>query len=380
MKDSKKAAASQRRLRKKRVLCITLACVLTLSVVFGAVSLALSYSPSVMTYGGASLREDAYAYWFACYKYEYLTAYKQLGIEDSEEGWEKETQDGERYGDAFKAAIDKEIAMRFIASVLYDKSGEELSESVLSSLSDTMKEMEAYSYGADMYGDLKDSYGIRKAGLKRVALYEIKYKALLAYRFGSDYSGVFASEYAEELAQFYSEHYSRYSFVYLSDEKNADTQDALRTALAAGLSDAEFLEWEREFSEAVLNDGQTAVNEKYPNGIYLYDGMRYDSVFSATLLNAFYALGDEGEVTEVRTENGTYFVRRLSLDEKPYLSKDEKVQSSLEGFAEYAARAFYRAELEECLDDVLTERSITDTYTLARVKKEALYNIVNLIK
>ena len=379
MKEQRKNAprrqAEQRAYKKKRIAVIVTAAVLALAMLVSAVVLTLTHRAAALSFGGATLREDAYAYLFSCYKYEYLAAYKQLGIEDTEEGWQKTTEDGKTYAEAFKAAIDKEIALRFVASVLYDKSGEKLSDATLASLKGVIEEMEEYSYGEDMYAALKDCYGIRRNGLKRIALYEVKYKALLTYLYGGDFSGVFAAEHADDLAAFYREHYTRVSFIYLSDEKNLDTQAAFRAAIAEGLDDVEFSEWEREYSEK-------SVSENYPNGIYLYDGIRYDGVFSDSLLSAFYSLESEGNMTEVRDDEagGTYFVRRYALDEKPYLSKDEKVKKSLDGFAEYAARAFYRKELEEYLDDVVTEKAITDAYTLPKVKKEALYNIVNLLK
>ena len=360
--------------RKKRGYLAAVALILAVAVLSGLVYLVLPKSAAVMRYGGSTLREDAYAYWFSCYKYQYLVAYKHLGIEDSDQGWAAtDAASGRTYGEAFKDAIDKEIALRFIASAIYDSESVSLSEADLSYIESTLLDMEEYSYGEPMYEILKERYGISKRHLKRVALYEMKYKALFSYLFGSDFSGVYSQEYQTALAEFYRAHYKRFNVIYLSDEENAETQKSLRNFIAEGITEAAFTEWEKAHSES-------PVTEDYPNGIYLYDGMRYDTVFSNELLSAFYSL-EEGATAEVRNANddGTYFVMRYSLDEAPYLSSDTKVQKSLENFAEYAARSLYRRQLEECLADLEPIDGILDAYTLAAVVKEKDYNIVNRI-
>ena len=358
----------------KRALLALVAILLAVATVALSLALVLTRKEKVLHYGGQTLREDTYAYWFSSYKYQYLVAYKHLGITDTESGWrEIDEGSGKSYNDAFKSAIDREIALRFIASVLFDKSGASLSESDLTAIGTTLADMEEYAYGEKMYKVLKREYGVSKSDLKRVALYETKYKALLSVRFGADYSGVYAAEHKEALAEFFSKHYKRYNVVYLSDEKNSAAQKDLRDFIAGGTTEEAFTEWERDYSE-------NRVTENYPNGIYLYDGMRYTNVFSAELLSAFASLG-VGDCTEVRNakDDGSYFVMRYALDEAPYLSSDKNVQKSLEGFAEYAARSLYREELEECLGDASWVTEITAAYTPAAVKKEQDYNIVNLL-
>ncbi len=347
-----------------------------LAVVILALSLVLIFTQEekVMRYEGHALREDVYAYWFSAYKYQYLVAYKHLGIADTESGWAQiDEGSGKSYNDAFKSAIDREIALRFVASVLFDKSGASLSEGDLEAIGTTLADMDEYAYGEKMYKTLKREYGISKSDLKRIALYETKYKALLSVRFGTDFSGVYATEHREALAKFFSDHYKRYNIVYLSDEKNSQKQADLRDFIVGGTTEEAFTEWEREYSES-------RVTEDYPNGIYLYDGMRYGGVFSEELLSAFDSL-EVGECCEVRNakDDGSYFVMRYALDEAPYLSSDNKVQKSLDGFAEYAARSLYREELQACLEDVSWVTEITDAYTPAAVKKEQDYNVVNLL-
>ena len=129
-----------------------------------------------MRYGGATLREDAYSYWFSSYKYQFLIAYKQLNIDDSESGWARiDSASGKSYNDAFKSAIDKEIAMRFIAAALFDQMGASLSDADLSAIASTLSDMEEYSFGEKPFKLLKSEYGVTRSDLKRIALYEVKY-------------------------------------------------------------------------------------------------------------------------------------------------------------------------------------------------------------
>lgn len=360
--------------KKKRILLAVIAAVLAVAILGSLIYFALPKSPVVMRYGTGALREDAYSYWFSCYKYRYLVAYKQLGIEDSELGWaEIDPQSGKSYDEAFKEAIDKEISLRFIASVLFDKATVSLTDTELAYVESTLEGMEEYSYGEPVYEILEERYGVGKRELKRVALYELKYKALLSYRFGSDFGGVYSEEHRLDLEAFYRDHYKRFNFVYLSDKDNAKAQKDLREFIASGITEAAFTEWEREYSES-------PVTESYPNGIYLYDGMSYNTRFSEELLSAFYSL-EVGDTAEVRNakDDGTYFVMRYELDEAPYLSSDKKIALSLEGFAEYAARSLYREELEECLADVEAVDELVSKYTPKTVEKEKDYNIVDLI-
>jgi hypothetical protein len=317
-----------------------------------------------------TLREDAYSYWFACYKYEFLIRYKSLDISDTESGWSRVDTSGKSYGESFKEAIDKEIAMRFIAAVLFDKAGASLSEGSYTNIENALSSIEEYAYGEDVYSVLKEDYGIGKAAVKRVALYEAKYEALKAYRFGSDYSGIYASAYAEALDTFYHENYYRYRVIYITDE-NADNLAAMRADIADGITEEAFADAEKEYSE-------NGTAENYPNGIYLYGGADYSRVFSAELLSAMGSLKEAGAVTEARAADGeaSYFVMRCALDDAPYRSEDDKVQRSLEGFAEYAAHYLYRAELEECLSALEAVYEVTDKYSMVSVKKAEKYNVV----
>lgn len=367
--------------RRRRILLATVSILLALAIVLLSVLLLLPSGRVTLRYGGALLREDAYAYWLACYKYEYLVAYKQLGITDTPSGWEKtDPSSGESYGESFKAAIDREIAMRFAASVLFDKASASLSAQDLAHIEETVREMaEEYTYGLSAKKTLRERYDASVRTVKRVALYEAKYAALLLYRFGEDYSGVFAEEHRAALDAFFRAHYTRYGIIYLSDGENAENILALQADIDNGISESEFAEWEREYSELRASDAP--LSEAYPNGIYLYDGMRYDRGLLLELSDEMRSLAAEGDTLTVRNEKGTgsYFIMRYTLDEAPYRSTDEKVQASLTGFAEYAARALYRAELEECLADVSWEREVSDAYTLAGIATEKDFNIVDLM-
>ena len=78
---------------KWRILIAVLAIILVLSILGAVFSDYLIAQPTVYALGGADLHEDVYRYWFACFKYVYQVRYKELGIEDTEEGWSKTGED-----------------------------------------------------------------------------------------------------------------------------------------------------------------------------------------------------------------------------------------------------------------------------------------------
>ncbi len=360
--------------KKKRVLLIIIASILLAAILFGVIFGILTYSPTVLRYGSSTLKEDVYCYWLACYKYNLMVTYRGMVDRDVPGAWAQLREDGLSYDAWFKAAADKQIAMHFVASVLFDRTGADLADSYYTAIETAFTEMEDYSYDEDMYGLLRERYGIGERQLKRLALYEAKYHALKIHMFGSDGSGVYNGAYAEQLAAFYRENYLLYNVIYLTDEKSAQKQEELEALIAEGMTEEEFEKFEQDFSE-------TTVTEKYPDGIYIYKGASYSSAFSAELLEAMTSLDATGDITSRRDKDnkGTYYVMRYALPDAPYLSADEDVRFSLQGFAEYAATYLYYRELESCLAEAEWVREIVDTYSMATTIKAQDYNMTRFL-
>jgi len=359
--------------QKKKLIFSILSAVLAAALVLGVIFAVAPKSPTALKYGSNKLRENEYSYWFACAKYHYLVSVR--GLEDTPEGWAKQMADGVSYDSYFKEAIDREIAMRFVAASLFDASGATLSDTDRLAVENAATELLTYTYGEDAHDYLKDTYGIDAKIMKRIGIYEVKYQAYMKHLFGSDYSGIYAVEYREEVDAFYRANYARYSVIYLSDEKSGEKQTDLEAKLAEGMTEADFTAFAKAHSE-------NKAMENYPNGIYLYASADYSDVFSKELLEAIAEAKTAGAYAVRRDVNdkGSYYVMRYALDDAPYLSEDTGVARSLSGFAQYASLSVYRGILEEALANVKWKNKVTDGYTMAAVTKEMKYNIVRSVR
>ncbi len=332
---------------------------LLLAICILASALLAIYLPAgavVYRYKGASMREDVYRYYFACFKYDYMIRYKALDITDTKEGWQAVGEDGKTYEEAFKEAIDEEIKLRLVASRLFDSHGLSLSERDYALIDAFFTGMETYSYDEAPYKTLKDTYHIRaKRVLKQVALYERKYEALLYAMFGTDGSGVFADQYSEDLALFYEKYYYRYNVIFVED-KNSKNNQTIRAALGNGISPEEFEALEKEYSDTEVTSG------KFPNGIYLYAGASYTpgtSGLDASLIAAMQSLDEVGDFTEARSDldDGTYYVLRYALDEAPYLKEGDWVKTAFDSLPAAASVYIYRKQLAEEFENVTVKKA-----------------------
>ena len=368
--------------KRRGVLLGLIAAALTVAILLSALVLALTASPVAYTYGGASLREDAFSYWFSCLKYEYLVHYRDLVIEDSAEGWAKTDDNGVSYNESFSEMIRDEILLRFAAASLFDSQGYTLSKADYNALEELILEFEAESFGEVGFRVLKETYGVKKSTVKQVALYEKKYAALYTALF-SDVSAVYTAQYRASLEEFYEKYYARYNMIYIGDAIGEERIETLENALFGGLaedktvgtgvSEETFTSLEADYSEP----GQGITSAKHPNGIYLYAYENYAGAFSDELLSAFRLADEAGKVVKVRdaANKGSYYVMRYALDKEPYLSDDSLVLASFADLPTYASTYLYRALLEEELADIVS-CGIADGYRVADVFTCKDYNVV----
>ena len=362
----------------------TVALLLVAAILIGLLVYASSLAPAVYDFEGATLREDAFAYWFACLKYVYQVRYKSLGIADTEAGWAEIGADGRSYESGFYEMITEEILLRFVAASLFDADGYVLSDADYGEISALLEELDTESYGEVPMDVLKEKYGVSSRTVKQTALYEQKYAALYRALF-SDGSVIYGSAYADRLAEFYTKYYSRYNMIYVEDSVGEEKIRALEAALwpagnvgesaVTGVSEELFTQLEAEYA---TGEGVTSGN--YPNGIYLYSGESYTAAFSEELYSAFTAADEVGKVVKVRSADGkgSYYVMRYALDEAPYLSEDTKVQAVFEKLPEYAGAYLYRALLRDELAKIVSH-GVAETYTVAATKSCRDYNIINML-
>ena len=371
--------------KRKRFYIGILSVLLIVALLVSALVLLLTAAPAVYGFGGATLREDAYSYWFACMKYKYHSDYSSLGIEDTAEGWAKTDEDGRTYEESFYTLIDEEIRLRFVAASLFDSQGYTLSKADRVALDTLIADFDTETFGEVPFDRLEKTYGISRNAVKQTALYEQKYTALYKQLF-SDPSVVYSSTYREALDTFYKTYYYRYNMIYLPDSVGATAITALESILwegkdigvscVTGITEERFTELEAEYTD----ENSKVTSGKYPNGIYLYAGESYRNAFSAELLSAFAEADEIGKVVKKRNadDNGTYYVMRYALDEKPYLSEDKRVTDCFKNLPNYAGAYLYRSLLRKELSKIVSH-GIAEGYTVAGTVSCKDYNMVNLI-
>ena len=363
--------------RNKKAVTVT-AILLAVCLLLGTLlALFLPAGAVCYRYGGRAMREEVYRYYFACLKYDYLVRYKSLGITDTEEEWQEVGEDGQTYEAAFKDAIEEELRLRLVASRLFDSLHLSLSADDYADIDALLSDLETYSYGESPYAELRKTYGIRaKRVVKQVALYEKKYTALLYELFGSDGSGVLATEYREELKLFYEKFYYRYNVIYVKDD-NAANNAIIREALSDGTDPAEFERLESAYSDMSVTSGD------YPHGIYLYAGGSYTHATSGlddALIEAMQSLDEVGSFTETRNsaDGGTFYVLRYALDEAPYLLDGEWVKTAFADLPASAAVFVYRRQLLAHFDEIKTGKPVAEQTVAAAIACRN-YNAVRML-
>ena len=359
----------------RRGLLAIIAIALVVAILLTSLILALTASPTVYGFGGASLREDAFSYWFSCLKYEYLVHYRDLDIEDTAAGWAKTDEDGRTYGDRFTEMISKEIRMRFIAASLFDSQGYRLTSADYDALDALITDFESESYGEIPFDVLKEDCGVKKKAVKQVALYEQKYEAFYRALF-SDTEAIYSESYRDALSEFYKSNYGRYNMIYVKDTVGEERIAALENALFGGVAsdravaalvtEERFTELEKEYSA----EGEGITSGKHPNGIYLYAYKNYEGFFTEELFSAFRLADEAGKVAKVRDADGkgSYYVMRYALDDAPYLSEDERVRAWFDELPSFAGMYLYRSLLEKELHKIETTEvaegyRVADAYT-----------------
>ena len=371
--------------KKKRFLLGAVALLLVLAILIVALVLTLTAAPAVYGFGGATLREDAYSYWFACMKYKFHADYRALEIEDTAAGWGALGEDGRTYEELFYDMIDEEIRLRFIAAALFDSQGYSISSTDRLSLNALISDLDSESFGEIPMEVLKKTYGISKNTVKQTALYEQKYLALYKELF-SDASAIYSESYREALKTFYETYYYRYNMIYVPDSAGESVIETLEDALwqgenvgvssVTGITEERFTALEAEYTD----ENFKVTSGNYPSGIYLYAGESYAREFSDELLSAFSEANEVGKIVKKRNadDNGSYYVMRYALDDAPYLSDDTRVSDCFRDLPSYAGAYLYRGLLRRELKKIVSH-GVAEGYTVTGTVSCKDYNVVQLI-
>ncbi|MBP3436953.1 MAG: hypothetical protein J6K61_03480 [Clostridia bacterium] len=352
------------KMNKKRWVLAAVALVLALALLTLALVLVLR-PPVVYSFEGVSVRQPAYDYWVACYKYAYLVSQKDLRIEDTYYGWQQKDETGQTYQELFQKEIEGAIFRRLVAAALFDKEGHTLPTADYQAVKDIIEGF-AYYDDEEPLKDLKEQYGVTKRQITQIGVWEIKYRAYRYALFGDDLSGVYDDEYKDICQKRYEETCSRVKVIYIpytEDEELAAMENAFADE---DLTEETFIELSNTYNHLPIT------TEKYPNGYYFCSALENPTQgFDNGLQAAIAELKEVGDFATAENESktGRWFVYRCSLQENGYKEND------IPGFATMLADEIYYQILNKEISKIIEGKG-TPLGLLSDVATCREYNLV----
>ena len=349
----------------KKIIALALALLCLASAVFGV---GCKSSPAALTLGSVTVTEDVYAYWLSCYKYLYLSNFMELGIQDTEEGWNTVYKDGKSYGEVFRDAIEQDLRRRIAASALFDENGLVLSSSARQEIASVLDDVFYYEEGADRNAAF-GKYGTDEVGARQVAIFEKKYDLYFTALFGADQSKVLEETYREEADAYYEAHVRRVKVIFVP--KGTDCSD-----LAADMP--EMTERDFDYYAEKYHDDATLDFTEFPEGLFLIDEADYTRTslieYPEMLQIALRSEMMQGLFTS--TSEGTYFVYRCLLPEGGY--RDEANAEMLSEFAYFCAHSIYLDHLNEKAKEIEVLPACP-ALPMHEILKNGEYNVVKMM-
>ena len=366
----------------KRTLSLILAAVLILAT---ALTSCASGGKAVMKLGNATVDEAMYRYWMATYKARYVSAYTD--IKDSTEYWkatiseDSDTTNEKVLNDLIRSNIKTNLA----AMAIFAEEGLTVSDSAKAEVDEYIQSMvDELADGSrkTLNADLAE-FGVNINLLRNIFINEDKVASLLEYFYGE--SGKNALTDADR-DKFYRENYVRFAqinindaFVYEEDESGTYIQDENGTYKTRGLNAEEKAAKDKVIAEidALLADGgdvealynDYSENTDYPNGYYFSSATGANYV--GEIVTKAFTLA-EGEWTKITSDKyGTFYIKRLPLDEKGYSNADNS--DFFDGFDDTLKQELFDDMLSARFDGIEIDEELLDAISVADVTPNYYY-------
>lgn len=288
-----------------------------------------------VTAGKTVVTANMYQYWASSYKAVFAYSYSDYADNDS--FWQKELSSGGTVAEYLDSLVLRYVRQTAAAADCCDRLGVRLSDKTLDAIDARLDDLEAdYADGSrNAFNRLLAAYGVNRSILREIYIMEAKVEALENALFAADGELALTDEARE---RYYGENYVRVSLIlvgdtyrYATDENGSfildpstnsyvtvsltDEEKAEKAAKIAEIDEKlaageDFAALEKTYSEAALFYGEDGV---YPNGYYLTAGTSFVSEVTELAFSL-----DEGETGKVSTAYGTFFAKRLPLDEGAY--------------------------------------------------------------
>ncbi len=324
----------------------------------------------VLRYGGITVTEEMYAYWFSLYKEQRMISYGIFGYQDALPAtWDAPSEvEGMTVGEKIAAEIHNDIKMKLVAAVLYDKLGATSPISQRAYVKDYCEELLEYRADGDKakLRALAEKYGTSIKAIKKCAAIDLK--AELYFKYLEDTST--GEMTGAEVNDFYYNNYKRFKVLYLNSAVKGtmengervevpltEQEKAARTAIDRELftylynGDKAGTMTVETFEEYLKNSDEGLHSEAaYPDGLYV---SRYSSLGDGVLENeVIEEVGHlrAGELLRVETENGIRYIFNYPLLSAPFNSPH--LEAFFNGFFSNAAAYTVAARTGERLGDV----------------------------
>lgn len=356
-----------------------------LAIVLLAGVLILIPKNPVLRYGGVSVTDEMYAYWFSLYKEQRMIGNSIYGYQDTDPAtWDAPSDvEGLTVGEKITAEIHNDIKMKLVAAVLYDKLGAKSPISQRAYVREHIREMTDYRADGSR-AELKalaEKYGTTVKAIKKCAAIDLK--AELYFKYLEDTSTGEMSN--TEMHAFYTNNYKRFKVLYLNSEVKGTMEngqrvetpltEAEKTARAA--IDLELKTYlfngenvgkmtAEKFDEYLKNSDEGLHAEgAYPDGLYV---SRYNSLGEGVLEDEVIeevAYLHVNELLRVTTDKGVRYIFHYPLLTAPYNSAhlQEFFYSFTANAAAYTVAARVTAELGDVKEFPENRQDIT-VYTI----------------
>lgn len=359
-----------------RIISLFLALVLLLSA--AACKKDSEESTAVLTLHGHDIGEDMYHLLFSTYKARYLSMYKEA--KDTDAFWNAEHSSGVTNAEWMDSLIRENIRMFLRANWLFASDGpsdfdQDSALEKIDSYIDNLVMERCSGSRKDFEAQLAE-YGANVEIFREMLLGEEKMSQLFEHYYGSNGT---LSVTNEQRDAFYRENYVRFIQVNVNDsyayveQDGAYVQDKNGKYKTRPLTMDEQAEKERVLTEidARLAAGEAleelytkfSENKDYPGGYYFSRTTvgKYDE----TLVDAAFAL-EEGAQTKLHTEHGTFYIKRMPLDDGGYA-----LTANADFFADFDSsvkNALYDELLKSGQDEITSNDEKENSISVTNVK------------
>lgn len=331
-------------------------------------------SPAVLTYGETTITEAMYNYYVSTYKGRYIQSYDD--ISDTEDFWKSEIN-GKTGEEIMEELIYGNVAQNLVAAEEFRRAGLSLSQDQKTAVDEYIDSMvdELASGSRKTLNGYLSEFGVNIDMLREMLLMEKMAYTYYEYLYGE--GGKEAVTDSDRDA-YYKENFVRFQQIYINDKVVYETdsdgrfkQDENGEYITREFTADERADIDKRIAavKTGLESGEDfgELRKKYSDVTDFEDGYYFSAVTSTnyitSIVSAAFAL-EEGEWTYVSaaSEQGTFFIKRLPLEEGAY--KDEDNAEFFSSMDDDLTTEKYSEKLEALYGDIVKNEDFLGTVSV----------------